>query len=480
VVPKTAVPALMAGLKIGELNGFGGKKGIQLEEQHSIRFVADLQRFPLDQLQKIFGVSKFAQTTYDACRGICHETVKEKLLMDSVGNSKTFNPPLKCRTDVQKFVGLLSEEVFRRVETISTKYRRRALKITVSISRGKELVQRKGIEVSVAGGKNNVASKSATMSKWEHGQLGLAKLAYDLVEALLGFATIQKEDGGVGVGVLKITSLGLIASELEAIPNHASMITGFLQKKGMKATKIPIGNPMTMMQLASGKDNGGYCADTVFNTEPQVSTKMNANTDENKNKNLSQKKVAVTTNRLSYNHDANNKSIGVVDAKDVNLEVLLELPVDMRASIEKQIAVQSRNNSFLKNALTINKAPPKRKSYDGRVSTGACTEGAKNTSISSFLRPMTVTPLSTKTTAGSNNTVTLVVAASASTTPARSSRKVVDSETAGNNAADVMKLVASSDSSTMAIELEWSCKNCTWVNPPIFLACKMCQSLKNC
>lgn len=79
VVPKTAVPALMAGLKIGELNGFGGKKGILLE-QHSIRFVADLQRFSLGQLQKIFGVSKFAQTTYDACRGICHETVKQKLL----------------------------------------------------------------------------------------------------------------------------------------------------------------------------------------------------------------------------------------------------------------------------------------------------------------------------------------------------------------------------------------------------------------
>jgi len=474
VVPKTAVPALMTGLKIGELNGFGGKKGIQLEEQHSIRFVADLQRFPLDQLQKIFGVSKFAQTTYDACRGICHETVKEKLLMDSVGNSKTFNPPLKCKTNVKKFVGLLAEEVFRRLETISTKYRRRALKITVSISRGKELVQRKGIEVSVAGGKNNVASKAGRMSKWEHGQLGLAKLAYDLVETLFGFATVQKEDGGVGV--LKITSLGLIASELEAIPNQASMITGFLQKKGMKATNMN-GNPLTAIQLASGKNDGGNCADTVFNTEPQVSTQKNNNLVTNKNTNLSQKKVAVTINRLSPHHDTNNNSIGVVDAKDVDLKVLLELPVDMRASIEKQIALQSRNNICLKNAPTINKAQPKRKRDGGKVST--VIEGGGHTSISSFLRPMTVKPFSTtKTTGGSNDTAALVVAVC--TTPARSSRTVVDNETSGNNAADVMKLVASSDSSAMSTELEWICKNCTWVNPPIFLACKMCQSLKNC
>ena len=73
----------------------------------------------------------------------------------TVGNSKTFNPPLHTKEEVDRFLGLLSEEVFERLDHISTKYRQRATKVTVSVSRGKERVKRRGIEVSVAGQSDN-------------------------------------------------------------------------------------------------------------------------------------------------------------------------------------------------------------------------------------------------------------------------------------------------------------------------------------
>ena len=115
LVRAAAVPALLAGLPIDELNGFGGKKGMELRERHDVRFVAELQRFSVAQLGRIFGVTDFAQTAYDACRGICHKEVKQKVILDSVGNSKTFNPPLARKEDVEKYLGLLSEEVFARL-----------------------------------------------------------------------------------------------------------------------------------------------------------------------------------------------------------------------------------------------------------------------------------------------------------------------------------------------------------------------------
>ena len=81
VVRTIAITELMTSLKLDELNGFGGKKGKELEEQHGIHYVADLQKYSLKQLQGMFGEVQFAQTTFDGCRGICYKEVKQKVFM---------------------------------------------------------------------------------------------------------------------------------------------------------------------------------------------------------------------------------------------------------------------------------------------------------------------------------------------------------------------------------------------------------------
>lgn len=83
VVRTSAVQGLLATLKLDELNGFGGKKGKDMMENHGIYFVADLQKFSLQQFQSLFGETHvFAKQTYDGCRGICHKEVKQKVFVE--------------------------------------------------------------------------------------------------------------------------------------------------------------------------------------------------------------------------------------------------------------------------------------------------------------------------------------------------------------------------------------------------------------
>jgi len=502
VVRTEAVPDLMARTTIGQLNGFGGKKGTELEEQHGVRFVSDLQRFSLLQLQRIFGAFKFAQTTHDACRGICHEEVKQKVILDSVGNSKTFNPPLNSKKDAHKFIALLSEEVFGRLEVIDSKYKRRAMKITVSISRGKELVMRKGVEVSVAGGKNNVASKSAAMSKWEHKQPGLVKLANALIEPLLDFATFKEGEGGRGGG-LTITSLGLIASELEPIPNQASMITGYLQKK-RKCANVSNTDSASKV-LVGGTDNGKDGAaerntkvqDSISTINTKISSKkikpVNSSRLEDQ---WSASAVASATLRIASpgtpvtikkSHRDSNNFIGVVDAKDIDLAVLRELPVDMRATIEQQIRLadaccnnSNSNNHDHNNTPRRTQSSPghRKRKISGFGNLSSVAEGARHSSVSSFLRPVTVSP-SHK---GTSNDTGIATLAAAFTNNSR------DEDSTGNTAAAppdlkfgaVSEILATVAVAATKMATGWTCKSCTSVNPPIFLTCEICQSLKNC
>ena len=443
LVRTAAVPALLAELEIGELNGFGGKKGKELREHHDVRFVADLQRFRLTQLERIFGATEFAQTAYDACRGICHKEVKQKVILDSVGNSKTFNPPLTRKKDVEKYLGLLSEEVFARLETISIKHKRKALKINVSISRGKELVTRKGVEVSVAGGKNNVASKSAKMSQAEKGPAGLAKLAISLVQPLLEFATEDR---------LNVTSLGLIASELEEIPNQASMITRYL-KIANRSSADTFGDA-SVINVAKG-GNG----DLATKTKPKAR----------------QPQAALAKEQC--------RKTGVIAANDVDPDTLKELPAELRASTERQISVQSvqakdRPNRLHFNKLTNNSPPllgqTKRKRTAGDISAQCDRRG----SIATFLRPKAGT------TAQRNvSTADAVKTAPPKLLPVLCSEKLNSSSTDASGVAHRTSSPAAvpgavAKESSAATTAHWACESCTFVNPPAYLICDMCHSLK--
>ena len=79
-----------------------------------------------------------------------------------VGNSKTFRGPAMLSTlaDVRKYLGLLSEEVWDRLQTYKTRYGVRPSHASVHLSQGASQVLRKGEVVSVSGGEGKSVSRS--------------------------------------------------------------------------------------------------------------------------------------------------------------------------------------------------------------------------------------------------------------------------------------------------------------------------------
>jgi nucleotidyltransferase/DNA polymerase involved in DNA repair len=79
-----------------------------------------------------------------------------------VGNSKTFRGPAMLSTlaDVRKYLGLLSEEVWDRLQTYKSRYGVRPSHASVYFSQGSSQVTRKGEVVSVSGGEGKSASRS--------------------------------------------------------------------------------------------------------------------------------------------------------------------------------------------------------------------------------------------------------------------------------------------------------------------------------
>lgn len=146
------------------------------------------------------------------------------MLLDSVGNSKTFQG-LTDEAEVKRFMSLLSEEVFERLETVHEKHGRVPTKLTASLHRSRGAVSRKGTVVTVTGGKGNAASRTGAATALSQGQPALAAAAWRLTAPLLEWARSSNPDGKFSV-----TSLGLIASAFEESERQAHKITSFFHR----------------------------------------------------------------------------------------------------------------------------------------------------------------------------------------------------------------------------------------------------------
>ena len=156
LLPCFAIEDLLADLDLRQLNGFGGKLGDKLIEQ-GIRKVGELRRYSMRELEALAGSrghTSVVQWMYNACRGICTEIVKPRLLPKSIGCSKTFRGPEALTTlpAVEKFLGLQAKEIAERVGTHRKLHNKYPTKMTIFWTTSIKDVRRKGKSLTLPGG----------------------------------------------------------------------------------------------------------------------------------------------------------------------------------------------------------------------------------------------------------------------------------------------------------------------------------------
>ena len=106
---------------------------------------------------------------YNACRGIDHESVKQRLAPKSISAGKTFRGKTSLRTldDVVRYARLLCIEIEERTADLLRDHQKRPTQLTISWHTGEVEVKRKGVPIKLTG-----QGKSQSIKFPRRGSLG--------------------------------------------------------------------------------------------------------------------------------------------------------------------------------------------------------------------------------------------------------------------------------------------------------------------
>lgn len=115
VLLESRVMDYMSHTKITDIRGLGGKLGDRiLEEFAPCEVAADLWRVPLALLVEKLGRVD-GEWTFDICRGICHDPVKQSSLTNSMQSCKNFKKGIGNVKELGMWLRNLSSELYYRV-----------------------------------------------------------------------------------------------------------------------------------------------------------------------------------------------------------------------------------------------------------------------------------------------------------------------------------------------------------------------------
>lgn len=168
ILPQSQVPVLYQTLPIKKVRSLGGKFGDYVATVLGCTVMGDLAKFTLPKLQEKFD-EKQGTWLYNIARGVDLEPVTPRLVSKSIGCCKNFpgNQSLSTKTDVKRWLEVLSTEVMERLAKDYEQNRRRAKTITVSYRQ-----------------KNNpksISSRCGPLSSYDVNNM--AKEAYELLKS---------------------------------------------------------------------------------------------------------------------------------------------------------------------------------------------------------------------------------------------------------------------------------------------------------
>ena len=115
VLLESRVMEYMAHTKIPDIRGLGGKLGDSiLQEFGPCEYASDLWKVPLEEFVEKLGRVD-GEWTFDICRGICHDPVKQSNLTNSMQSCKNFKIGIGRVEELSMWLRNLSSELYYRV-----------------------------------------------------------------------------------------------------------------------------------------------------------------------------------------------------------------------------------------------------------------------------------------------------------------------------------------------------------------------------
>lgn len=230
VLPERAIAGLLRDLPLRDMNGFGGKLGDRLIDVHGVQKVGELLAYSLPSLIQLTEGSDAVRSNqgqfmYNACRGIDHETVKQRLAPKSISAGKTFRgkTSLKTLDEVVRYARLLCVEIEERVADLLREHHKRPTQLTISWHTGEIEVKRKGVAIKLTG------QGSSQSIKYPSKRDGLG----DAVEKALGQIVASLGNRW------EVTCLYIGASGLVDVAKENERIDSFFEKGGSMPLLAP-------------------------------------------------------------------------------------------------------------------------------------------------------------------------------------------------------------------------------------------------
>ena len=129
IIPRAAVPLVMATLPIREVRGLGGQLGQRVAQQLGLTFAGELAGVALDELRATFG-GETARWLHSICTGGLDEPVTPSIAPKSLNAFKSFAPTSDPVT-ITRWVDLLAAELVQRMAEDRTNWARAPKRLKV-------------------------------------------------------------------------------------------------------------------------------------------------------------------------------------------------------------------------------------------------------------------------------------------------------------------------------------------------------------
>ncbi|KAI9320760.1 hypothetical protein BX666DRAFT_1230602 [Dichotomocladium elegans] len=117
-MPESACMEFMKDIPFTKIRNLGGKLGNEVETDLGIQTAGDVWKYSLGTLQEKFGDST-GLWIYKAVRGDDDEDVNVTKAPKSLMAAKSFRPPVKSPDEMQRWLNILSAELYTRILTNS-------------------------------------------------------------------------------------------------------------------------------------------------------------------------------------------------------------------------------------------------------------------------------------------------------------------------------------------------------------------------
>ena len=300
-------------LAIDRIRGLGGKFGDEVKEIFEISTVGELAKIPLHDLKAKY--PEQGEFLYTISRGICKEEVSNRVLNKSIGCGKTFRGAntihIANKVLIRKWISELCGELSERLEYEEDEHQRIAKLFVLSLKLSDCIDWTKTVSRSCAWSRNIFTNIESALS---------------LIDQIIA-EHIQKDSSNQ----FSVITMSISGTNFLPIASGSSSILAAFDKQKQKETSSDNKNMYTQQSDQSRK--------IIFDNFPKKGHKKLSK------RNVMKSWLSSTNSPIKKTQTLSNSKVYRISASEIDPDVLMELPEDVRKSVLAETSSSTKKPS---------------------------------------------------------------------------------------------------------------------------------------